>query len=469
MQLLRFILVTGTVFFLLISCSAGNNGRNPANSNPHSNDSTGGILITTQYYVSPNGSDVSGDGSMAAPWETVQHAMGTIPPDQSAVTINLRAGTYILPSVISIEQQRSGSQSGIFSIKSHDGESAILDGRLITEFGAMVKINNASHVSIEKLEFTNLTGNKSGIHVVGASSHITISNNTIHNMHWTTDAAAASAPAPSDNLNPVVIVGDAPEPMTNITVTDNKLYNLTTGYSEAIKITGNVDGFNIENNEVYDIANIGIVAAGNYPWVGLADPALNQARNGTIQNNLTYRCVSPVAASAGIYVDGGKNITVTNNYSHHNTVGFSVGSEQIGQASDITLSGNVAADNTQAGLVIGTNTEGAMVNNVEVTDNEFRGNYTTPVWGGAPLIINKASDVTITNNKIQSISQYMITVNALASPLTIDNNQYASTTVTSAQAVFAWVGINGENYFSFDNYTAATGQDSNSTFSFATQ
>lgn len=423
-------------------------------------------MAKTLYYVSPTGNDTSGDGSITDPWQSIQNALLSIPFDQDAVAVNLRAGTYILPSAIFIDGQRGGSEGGIFTIKGYDGENIILDGRLIAESSAMISINNANHVSIENLELTNLIGNKSGIHITGASSNISIINNEIHNMHWTTDTTAANSPAPSDNLNPIVIVGDTVLPMTNISVTHNQVHNLTTGYSEAIKITGNIDGFTIENNKVYDVANIGIVAAGNYPWVGLADATLNQARNGTIRNNETYRCVSPVAASAGIYVDGAKNITVTSNYSHHNTVGFSIGSEQTGQATGITVSGNVAAENSQAGIVIGTNTASAMVDGVDLSENKFTGNYTTPLWGGAPIVINKSKNVTITHNEIMSISQYMITVNALASNLKLNKNRYASSTVTAEEAVFAWVGINGENYFSFDSYRAATGQDKRSAFEF---
>ena len=458
----RKVLAITTALFLQISCSAG--GVGTGNGTIYSDEPIGETLAKTQYYVSPTGSDTTGNGSLESPWKTIQNALTTIPFDQDDVAVNLREGTYVLPSTLLIDEQRGGSKKGVFTIKSHDQETATLDGSLISDNSSMVSINSASYVSLENLEITNLIGNKSGILVVGNSTNISIYNNEIHGMHWTADAAAASSPAPSDNLNPIAFVGNSTKPMTNISVTDNKVYNLTTGYSEAIKFAGNIDGFTIENNEVFDIANIGIVAAGNYAWVGLADPRLNQARNGIIRNNLTYRCISPIAASAGIYVDGAKNITVSNNYSHHNTVGFSVGSEEAGQATGITLSGNVAADNTQAGIVIGTNTSDAIVDGVVLRENEFRGNYTTPVWGGAPIVINKSNNVTITKNEIQSISQYMVTVNALASKLKLNNNRYKSTTVTAADAVFAWVGINGENYFSFDSYKAATGQDKRSTF-----
>lgn len=419
---------------------------------------------TTQYYVSTTGSDTTGNGSLASPWQTVHKAMFTIPFDQDDVAVNLREGTYILPATLFIDEQRGGSKSGVFTIKSYDGENAILDGSLIANFGSMVSISSAKYVSLEGLEITNLIGNKSGIYISGASSNIRIYKNEIHGMHWTTNATAANSPAPSDNLNPVVIVGNNVEPMTAISVIDNAIYDLTTGYSEAIKIVGNVDGFIIEGNEVHDVSNICIVAAGNYAWVGLADASLNQARNGIIRYNETYRCVSPIAASAGIYVDGAKNIMVSENYSHHNTVGLSVGCEQQGNTTSITLSRNDSTENTQAGIVIGTNTANAIVDGVIITENEIHENYTTPIWGGAPIILNKSKNIFIRDNKIESISQYIITVNALVNNLNLDNNLYKSSTVSAGEAVFAWVGITGQNYFSFDSYKLATGQDRLSKF-----
>lgn len=415
-----------------------------------------------QFYVSQSGDDLSGDGSIDLPWQSIAHAVGSIPQD--AVTLNLRSGTYRLADTLRIENYRGGLDNARLVIRSYEGENAILDGGLIAEFGSMISIRDSDNIFIENLELTNLIGNKSGIHVTGDSSGVTLSNNKIHAMHWTTDAAAAAAPAPTDNLNPVVIVGDSQNTMRDISILNNKIYDLTTGYSEAVKVTGNIDGFLIESNEVHDVSNIGIVAAGNYAWVGLEDAGLNHARNGVIRNNEVYRCVSPVAASAGIYVDGARSITVIDNNSHHNTVGISVGSEQPGEASAIVVANNVATDNTQAGIVVGTISADSMVDDVRLTGNELRGNYTSPVWGGAPIIINKSKNIHIEENKISSISQYMLTVNAASDQLHLDNNRYQSTAVSADQAIFSWLGISNENYTGFEKYQLATGQDARSTF-----
>jgi len=120
--------------------------------------------------------------------------------------------------------------------------------------------------------------------------------------------------------------------------------------------------------------------------------------------------------------------------------------------------------NTQAGLVLGTQTEGADVSNIVVTDNSFENNYTDAVYGGAPIIFSNANNVTIINNEINSISQYMLTANGVVTNLNIDSNEYTSQIVDSSGAVFVWAGISGVNYFNFNDYKAATGQDKNSTF-----
>ena len=201
--------------------------------------------------------------------------------------------------------------------------------------------------------------------------------------------------------------------MTDISISHNDFHDLTTGYSEAVKIVGNVNGFIVEHNSVRDVKNIGIVAAGNYDWVGLTDESLNLARNGVIRHNKITKCISPIADSAGIYIDGAKDIQITDNHSFENTIGFSVGAEQPGETAGILFSHNTADTNTHAGIVIGTNTTGARVSNVRVTDNEFCCNYTSPVFGGAQVIFSNADNVVVSDNRIETLSEYMVTALSL--------------------------------------------------------
>lgn len=424
------------------------------------------MATPTQYYVSPTGSDVSGNGTITQPWQTIQHAMYTIPFANDNVDLNLRGGRYVLQNTIYFSEERGGSEFGTFRLKSFANENAILDGSLIPEKNNMIHISSASYISIEGLEITNLTGHKTGIKVEGDSSHIRIYQNEIHNMHWTNDEALKAQPRDTNNLNPLVVLGNKISPSTAISIVENDIYNLTTGYSEAIKIVGNVDGFLVEGNDVFDVANICIVVAGNYSWVRLSNPELNHARNGIIRYNNTFRCKSPIAASAGIYVDGGRDIYITHNNSHHNDVGYSVGSEQLGDASGIVLNRNTAISNSQAGIVIGTITPGAHVKDVVVTENQIKKNYTQAVFGGAPIVLNAASSVTINNNELLSNSEFMLTVNFAVTNLNIDYNQYISTAVNAEDAEFNIFNLEVQRHVGFQSYQNASGLDKNSSFTY---
>jgi hypothetical protein len=46
----------------------------------------------------------------------------------------------------------------------------------------------------------------------------------------------------------------------HILISGNTIYNCRTGYSEACTVNGNVDGWEIINNTIHDITNIGIDA-----------------------------------------------------------------------------------------------------------------------------------------------------------------------------------------------------------------
>ena len=419
---------------------------------------------TTQYYISPTGSDTTGLGTQTHPWQTIHKALFTIPFSEDDVDVNLREGTYVLPTSLFIDEHRGGSHTGTFRIKNYGNERVMIDGRLISDFSAMININGANHVTIEGLELTNLIGQgKTGIYISN-SSNILIQQNILHEMHWTTDEQSANSPQPTDNLNPIVVLGNTIHPTNNISLISNHIYNLTTGYSEAIKVVGNVDGFLIDSNNIHDVTNICIVAAGNYAWVGLSDPTLNHARNGIILNNQTHRCISPIADSAGIYADGSRNIFIAENHSHHNTVGFSVGAEQTGTAGGIVLYKNTASNNVKAGLVVGTITSSASVDGVIITDNILSSNYTSPVFGGAPVIFSNAKNITLTDNTINSLNQFMVTANAPVTNLNMNRNRYQSSLVGASQAMFAWNGITGLNYTGFDVYRQATGLDRHSSF-----
>ncbi len=47
-----------------------------------------------EYYVSTTGNDLSGTGSEARPWRTIQHALDTLPDAEEMPLIHVAAGRY---------------------------------------------------------------------------------------------------------------------------------------------------------------------------------------------------------------------------------------------------------------------------------------------------------------------------------------------------------------------------------------
>ena len=434
-------------------------------------DNDASAFENQQYFVSPNGDDGSGVGSADKPWKTIHKAMFSIPYAEDNATINIRAGRYEIPNALYFETLRGGSEGKYFTLQAYNGEEVIVDGgALDAPFSAMVSFSSAAYVRIKGLTFTNLKGPKSGIYMEGSSNHIELIDNTLHGMTWADeDSEDPKAPSPSDNLNPIAIIGNNPtQPINSIVIRGNELFDIVPGYSEGIKIVGNVTQFLVEDNLIHDIANIGIVAAGNYAWVkdsaGVLLPAdVNHARDGVIRNNTVSNAVSPIANSAGIYLDGAHNVLVEGNTSHNNSVGFSVGCEQPGTTTGNVLRSNIAYENTDAGLVIGTIHAGASVTDTTIEYNEFKYNYTKGGWGGE-LTIQKTDDLSVQNNIFVSSSDLTIIAAQEATNLLIDYNLYFGESANSDAAVFDWGGITSTSYVGLSEFQAKTCHDLNSLY-----
>ena len=434
-------------------------------------DNDADVFDNQQYYVSSDGDDEAGVGSLEKPWKTIHKALFSIPYAEDNATVNIRAGTYQIPTALYFEALRGGSEGKYFTVQAYSNEAVVIDGGLLDQpFSAMVSFSSAAYVRIKGLTFTNLYGPKSAIYMEGSSHHIELIENTLHGMSWADDASEdESNPQPSDNLNPIAVIGNNAElAMHNIVIRGNELYDIVPGYSEGIKIVGNVTDFLVEQNTIHNIANIGIVAAGNYTWVvdaaGIRIPdEVNHARDGIIRKNTVSYAVSPVANSAGIYLDGAHNVLVEHNISHHNSVGFSVGCEQPGTSENNTVRYNVAYQNDDAGLVVGTIHASASVSNTTVEFNEFKQNYQNGEWGGE-LTIQQTDGLTIQNNLFVSRSDLMLIAAQAATNLTIDNNLYFGASANADSAIFDWGGITGTSYIGLTNFQEATCYDLNSLY-----
>jgi len=182
--------------------------------------------------------------------------------------------------------------------------------------------------------------------VQGSCQNIEIRNNDISQVNFSTD------PDPEVNYDtnsyPLLIYGTGA--IQNVTIDGNTVHDSQTGFSEGIAVNGNVDGFDITNNLVYNISNIGIDAIGHEGTASVND----QARNGTIKGNVVRDCKSPYATSAGIYVDGATDVIIENNEVYNCQWGIEVGCENADKTtSDITVRNNFIYNNDDAGIAIG--------------------------------------------------------------------------------------------------------------------
>lgn len=373
---------------------------------------------------------------------------------------------------------------------------------------------------------------KFGIQIAADSRHIVIFDNDISDISWTSavdprkpDSVLTEAERkilrnawPSDNCGPLSVLGSDKDAMMDITIDGNEVYDCTPGWSEAVTVNGYIDGFNIVNNLIHDNRNIGIVAAGNYPWVidpsnGFSTPATqNYARNGTISGNTLYNCLSPYAASSGIYLDGSRNVLVERNQVYKNHVGISIGNETPNSHSGgHIIRNNIVYDNIWTGMVLGSNGYNAWVENVKVLNNTFYRNNTRAATlltkkdgNGQVLIVNgvavpdtfndggeivtqrlsNSSDapgarIVVQNNIIRS--RKGVTLSALT-PFKKDSYTGADLTKANINQLLSWdynlyyiepgynnamnydfasAGFTGNTY-NFANYKSETALDSNS-------
>jgi hypothetical protein len=402
-----------------------------------------------EFYVSNSGNDTTGNGSKGNPWRTLSWALNvagydfsTIPATllDSNLTIYLRAGRYYPVTNGYYIGDNRGVNGKWLTIKNYGAEEVVIDGsQLTTQYAFIFAISGAKYVRIDGLNIENLENDSTlnaggykdvryGIIVTGAAKHIDIRNNDIYNMHWSRDTNKIKNPTPTDVLSAITVLGTTNTPITHLNIENNTVHDIVPGYAEAIAINGNVDTFSVIGNEVYDIANIGIVSAGNYKWVLTNNPGLlpenNQSRNGLIKDNEVYRCLSPIAISAGIYLDGSKNITVEGNDSYLNGVGISVGNEQDSSiGTGHLVKENTLYHNLGSGIYIGSNNFSSKVTNSVIKWNTIQNNYhidsalyrrtqgrygiLDPANRWAEIVVNRAENITFEENEITSLSDIM--------------------------------------------------------------
>lgn len=345
----------------------------------------------SQTYVSTTGNDTTGTGTAALPFKTIVKGVQVAP---SGGTVLVLSGTYPVTGPIFVGKpltiQKSGSGAVVVNASGWTSTDPYVLG-----------IVNTSNVTIDGLTISNKIGNGSkGIWILANSgatanlNNITVKNCIVQNIGWISNNLS-SIPANSGIVANAIKVdgGNGTYAITNVKIDNNEVNNCATGWGEAVTVTGNVNGFSVSGNTVYDIANIGIVAAGNYTSTGAASN--NQARNGVIASNEVFNCMSAVANSAGIYVDGALNCTVQRNEVYRCGVGLAVGSEQNtatgngGQSTGHIVNNNSVYNNVITGAIFGGvigSGYTTSVGNTKIFNNTFYKNRTGATINGVTAI-----------------------------------------------------------------------------------
>jgi hypothetical protein len=417
----------------------------------------------TNYYVNAStGSDSNTGLSTSVPLKTIQAALNKT-TEGAAATINVAAGTY--SERITFPHSGASSAAPI-TVTNYSSGLVYIDGTS-TNTGTnanMVTIASKSHVRLNGIIIQNdIMAYANGISVIGSGTDVEINACTIHNIGWTTSMTAV--PTSTNNAHALFVEGTGTTgalSYSNVYIGFNTIYSCATGYSEAMTMTGNVNNFLIEHNVVHDITNIGIDMSGYYSYTGAPD-SVNYARGGNVNYNTVYNCVSKVATSGGIYVDGGSYINIQGNTCYGNGAGMTVGCENNNYtATQINVRDNFIYNNVTAGIIYGSNQANSKVTYSTLSGNTFYNNYSQGGYGGEVEYQN-TDHLNVFDNIIQSRSNVvLIALSGYTSTnLAMDYDDYYTLSASSGTITFDWGGINGGGYYSFATFQSGTGLETN--------
>ena len=414
----------------------------------------------TSYYVDgANGNEGNTGTSLATAWQTIQNACDNATPNS---IVYIKGGVYNE----NLDMNVSGTAGNPITFRNYQNDSVYIDGTGTTGT-TMLYILDKSYLNFQNLIIQNRTVNDAqGIAVecsaTGSVKNLSFKKIIIRHINWTNNLSAI--PGPSNNSQGFIAYGygsNQTNAISNITIDSCEAYSNILGFSEAMTLDGNVNGFVISNCRIHDNTNIGIDIAGNY--VVSSNPAVDHARNGSIINCECYRNVSSYATSAGIYVDGGWNTVIEKCKSYENGWGIEVGCEENGTTDSITVKNNLVFNNQEGGLSIGgytTATNGqvlhSMIRNNTFLKNNFSNNGTGEIY------MTKMSNCSIINNIFYTNNQNQFMYVENISPQTNNVLNYNCWYTPNNNASNVSIDWRGTNYSTFSSYKSGTGQEANS-------
>ncbi|UPK72264.1 right-handed parallel beta-helix repeat-containing protein [Chitinophaga filiformis] len=433
---------------VLTSCS-----KNLEQLDNNENLAAGPAIAVQDYFVSPTGSDNNDGKSPEKAFKTIQKAANLAKP---GTTVHLAGGIY--QQQLEINVSGTAEQPITFS-GSPDAPAYIQKGGANS---AIVTIANQSHIRLYGLNVGKVTKKDAQGILITATSTGTVTDIELNHVNvsevaWTT--TPTQTPGDNDNAQGIIVYGEGKtqaNAVSNIRIDSCKVFNNITGYSEAISLDGNIDGFRITHCEVYNNTNIGIALIGNYRVSSTA--SLDQARNGVVSQNNCYNNVADYATSGGIYVDGARDIKIERNWCKGNGYGIEVGAEENGSASNITVVANVLQENREAGLALGgynSETSGQVLN-ATIINNTFYRNSVNASTG--EIAMTKASNCVVSNNIFYTNAKLLFYVESIT-PQQNNRFDYNTWFTPTGTVSVQWAG---KSYSSFATYQTGAKQDAHS-------
>jgi hypothetical protein len=304
---------------------------------------------------------------------------------------------------------------------------------------------------VHDLTAGNASDDCSGLRVEGAATGVTLASNVIHDVN-------------GPEAMGITIYGTSATAVSKLTISQNQIFHCQLGMSEALTLNGNVTGFQVTNNLIHDVSNIGIDMIGGDPSI---DNGKGIARNGTVSGNTVYNAHSSYGGgyAAGLYVDGGRNIVLTDNITHDNDIGLEVGAENAGiTASGITVSNNLIYHNDKAGLGFGGyQASVGRVANCFFVNNTVWNNDTLGV-GDGQLWIQDASNNVVANNIFVAVGTEVLIASYPDVAVVgnrLDYNLYYTSAGSNDPTAFTW---NNTAYSGFAAYKSGAHEDAHSVF-----
>jgi hypothetical protein len=449
-------------------------------------------------FVATDGDD-RGSGDRRHPLATIQTAVDRV---RGGGTVQLLGGIYA--------QQIALRHARHVTVEPYRGQRVILDGGPLTVpdgRSAMVLIDDSTDVTVEGLDITgyrtaSMQATPIGIFVHGGDRGVVLRDNHIHDMGNDNQTQGNF----DSNALGIAVYGDsAAHPVSDLLIAHNTVDHIVTGASETITLNGNVDGWRVLHNHVYNDDNIGIDAIGYEPTLPgrYRYTDRNRARHGVIADNVVHHIYSSenpayrlsyhgksfdCNCADGVYVDGGSHIVIERNQIDQADIGIEVASEHPqGEADHVTVRDNFVWDSKATGISTGGYCDGHAdcgggglarsgqgVTTGQAFDNTFINNTlydNNTLHDGSPqfLVQYYVHDSRIENNIIiagPGQRQGLGTVPRAArdgrnTGDVVDHNLYWATDAGAGKVGFGWQGT---TYPSFRSYQAHTGQDAHSRF-----